>query len=127
MDKLPVTGNHVFINSFTEFDTLHVPGSAINEYRATAPWSEFGIIKALEPTTVTGNFINPCYIQAREGVIAIQGLKQGTLVTVISDSGTEVANVIAEEDALLTIETHIQKNKIAIIGIGANSLKVTMK
>lgn len=110
-----------------EFATLHVPGSAINEYRAIAPWSDFGIIKAIESTTVTSNFINPCYIQAQEGVIVIQGLKQGTLVTVFSDSGAEVANAIAEEDALLTIETHIQKNKIAIIRIGANSLKVTMK
>ena len=44
MDKLPTTGNHIFLNSFTEYATLHVPANAIEKYKVSAPWSSFGNI-----------------------------------------------------------------------------------
>ena len=40
----------IFKDSYIEYATLHVPTSAISYYKSTAPWSEFGTIKALEGT-----------------------------------------------------------------------------
>ena len=45
-----IGGNDIFKGSYIEYATLHVPSSAISYYQKTAPWSEFGTIKALEDT-----------------------------------------------------------------------------
>lgn len=37
----------VFLNSYVDYSTLHVPESAIDSYRSIHPWSEFGKITAL--------------------------------------------------------------------------------
>lgn len=42
--------DNIFKDSYIEDATLHVPSSAISYYQTTAPWSEFGTIKALEDT-----------------------------------------------------------------------------
>lgn len=41
----------LFEGSYIEYATLHVPSSAINEYRTTAPWSNFGTIVSTEGET----------------------------------------------------------------------------
>ena len=50
-EKVPATGAYVFDD--IESLTLHVPASAIEEYKSTEPWSKFGTIVALDtpPTT----------------------------------------------------------------------------
>ena len=53
-EKVPSTDASAFEGSYIEYSTLHVPGSALSLYQATAPWSGFGTIKALggtEPET----------------------------------------------------------------------------
>ena len=40
-------GSSVFDGSYIEYATLHVPASAINVYKTTAPWSGFGEFKTL--------------------------------------------------------------------------------
>ena len=42
----------VFTGSFIEYATLYVPGVAIDAYKTTDPWSEFGTLKILEGTEV---------------------------------------------------------------------------
>ena len=49
-EKVPSTDASAFEESYIEYSTLHVPGSALSLYQATAPWSGFGTIKALEGT-----------------------------------------------------------------------------
>ena len=41
---MPATASDVFEDSYPNLSTLHVPASAIDRYRTTAPWSEFGTI-----------------------------------------------------------------------------------
>ncbi len=53
-EEVPSTGATAFEESNIASSTLHVPGSALSSYQATAPWSGFGTIKALggtEPET----------------------------------------------------------------------------
>ena len=44
---VPLTESNAFEKSFPEYMTLHVPASALNGYKTTAPWSSFGNIVAL--------------------------------------------------------------------------------
>ena len=49
-EEVPSTISDAFDYSNIENATLHVPASAIEAYKTTAPWSGFGTIKALEGT-----------------------------------------------------------------------------
>ena len=49
-ENVPSTDATAFRGSNIESSTLHVPSSALSSYQATAPWSEFGTIKALGGT-----------------------------------------------------------------------------
>ena len=46
-ETVPSTKTDAFDGSYIEYATLHVPASALDSYRATAPWSEFGNIVSL--------------------------------------------------------------------------------
>ena len=45
-EELPSTGSSLFENSTLKNATLHVPASALEAYKTTAPWSKFGTIVA---------------------------------------------------------------------------------
>ena len=49
-EKVPSTDASAFEGSYSEDSTLHVIGSSLSSCQATAPWSGFGTIKALEGT-----------------------------------------------------------------------------
>ena len=53
-EEVPETNIYAFSNSSISTATLHVPESAIEQYRATEPWSLFGTIK-----TTTGDTPEP--------------------------------------------------------------------
>ena len=46
-ESVPSTKADAFDGSYIEYATLHVPASAINSYKANAPWSSFGTIVCL--------------------------------------------------------------------------------
>ena len=46
-ETVPSTGANTFKGSNPEYATLHVPASALNTYKSTAPWSNFGKIVPL--------------------------------------------------------------------------------
>lgn len=62
-EKLTVTPNfsnlytktNAFDGSLIEYATLHIPESAINDYKDIEPWCNFGVIK-----TLTGEELNKC-------------------------------------------------------------------
>ena len=41
-ENVPTTSADAFKDSHIEYATLHVPASALEQYKATAPWSDFG-------------------------------------------------------------------------------------
>ena len=43
-ENVPKTVENAFGGSYPEYATLHVPANAINSYKGTAPWSNFGTI-----------------------------------------------------------------------------------
>ena len=69
----------------------------------------------------------PALIQSSNGIIIIQGLEKGTSVSVYTTSGMEVASGVAEENVTLTLDTQMTKGEVAIVKMGAKSVKVMMK
>ena len=50
-ESFPSTAVDAFDGSYPEYATLHVPAVALNAYQTTAPWSSFGTIVSLSPST----------------------------------------------------------------------------
>ena len=46
-ERVPSTISDTFADSKTNYATLHVPGTAINSYKSTKPWSKFKEVVAL--------------------------------------------------------------------------------
>ena len=69
----------------------------------------------------------PALIQSSNGIIIIQGLEKGTSVSVYTTSGMEVASGVAEENVTLIFDTQMTKGEVAIVKMGAKSVKVMMK
>ena len=46
---VPATSSDAFEGSYPEYMTLHVPAEAINSYKITVPWSNFGSIAYVTP------------------------------------------------------------------------------
>lgn len=53
MVPVPKVAGSTFEDSYINYATLHVPASAIEDYRTTYPWSEFGKIEALTDTGIS--------------------------------------------------------------------------
>ena len=84
---VPSTDSDAFNESYPEYMTLHVPASAINNYKTTAPWSSFGNIVAINGgSTPTPKCANPV-ISYRNGELLFDCQTYGAeFVTKITDS-----------------------------------------
>ena len=111
--------------------TLHVPASAIEEYKSTAPWSKFGTIVALtadeEIQGIDSKKSVPLRIQAHAGEIVIQGAKAGTIVSIHTTNGMKVASGIVGAESMLALPTAIPAGELVIVQVGAQCVKLMMK
>lgn len=81
-EKVPSTDASTFEGSYIEYSTLHVPGPALSLYQATATWSGFGTIKALEGT------------EAKKCEKPVVSYNNGELIFTCSTEGVEFASEI---------------------------------
>ena len=63
------TAVNAFDGSFIEYATLHVPASALESYKTTAPWSSFGTIKSTTNVLVQGITLSQQDATMNEGEI----------------------------------------------------------
>ena len=87
-ENVPSTDATAFDKSSIESSTLHVPGSALSSYQATAPWSGFGTIKALEGTEA----------EAKKCEKPVISYANGELDFTCSTEGVEFASEIKCDD-----------------------------
>ena len=128
-----------FANSETTFyefptitsATLHVPANALEEYKTTEPWGDFGTIIALTDEEIIQGIDSTeapsIHIQAYDGNIVLQGAKAGTPVSIYSVSGTQVASGIVGSESALTLPTTIPAGDVVIVQVGAQRMKMIMK
>jgi hypothetical protein len=68
----------------------------------------------------------PVLISARDGVLTLSGLAEGTEVAVVTTNGTAVATATAT-NGTATLATNLTAGTIAIVKIGEHSIKVVIK
>lgn len=124
---VPRTESDAFEDSYPEYATLHVPASAIESYRNTAPWSSFGKIVPLEEgSNIITQSASPVFIQCCEGVITLTDLAEDTEVTVYDTAGRKLGSAIAT-NRTATINTNLTMGSAAIVKFAGRSVKVIMK
>ena len=76
-EKIPSTQKDAFKDSYVEYATLHVPASAINEYKTTEPWSSFGTFKILEGTEIETKKCEAPTIAYKDGELSFTCATEG--------------------------------------------------
>lgn len=126
---LPTTATDAFYGSYIEYATLHVPESAIDDYKATSPWSGFGTFASLTDDDIFYNLTvtsTDGHGTVTYGETEITGdsrtfnIKSNSAIvlTLSPDEGYQIGTVtINGEDATAQVEN----NTLTINDINVNS------
>ena len=127
-ESVPSTQTNAFSGSDTQYATLHVPASALEDYSNTVPWSGFGTKVPLNivPTGLTELASVPVQVKSRGGVITVEGLDNNTPVTVYTAGGALVGTAIAVNHTA-TIPTRLMPGTVAIVKMGGKKVKMVVR
>ena len=124
-ESVPSTGDYVFKGMDIANVTLHVPASAIEAYKTTTPWSEFGTIKAIEETEgIESVEARGIAIQSAGGFINISGLDNNEKVSFYGIDGKALGSATAING---TTSFAAQSGSIVVAKIGKESIKIAVK
>lgn len=130
-DKIPSTDVSAFSGINLVDVTLHVPESALNDYKTTAPWSNFVTIVALTDEEYNGlSTISDIKLNIQgctDGIISFMGASSAIPVTVYNSCGIEVARSIIQPNVSFDLVTGLSAGEVAIVQIGSRCVKVMMK
>ena len=124
-EEVPSTDSYVFYDSNIENATLYVPASAIEAYKTTEPWSDFGTIKAID-TTVGVESVNDrgIAIQSAGGFISIAGLANDETVIFFSLDGKNLGTAKSIDG---NVSFQAKHGTIILARIGKESVKIAVK
>ena len=124
-EEVPSTGEYVFKGMDIANVTLHVPASAIEAYKTTTPWSEFGTIKAIEGTEgIESVKDRGIAIQSAGGFINISGLDNNEKVSFYGIDGKALGSATAING---TTSFAAQSGSIVVAKIGKENIKIAVK
>ena len=124
-EEVPSTNVWIFDGTYIENATLHVPASAIEAYKTTAPWSGFGTIKAIEETVgVESVKDRGIAIQSDGGFINISGLDNNEKVSFYGIDGKALGSATAING---TTSFAAQSGSIVVAKIGKENIKIAVK
>lgn len=124
-EKVPNTFPNAFDGSLNESSTLHVPDQSLDAYKAASPWNQFGNIVG-DATGITRIHNDPVQVHHDNGHITVEGVEEGTAVSVYDIKGVQIGSAIVEGGKVF-IPTNLQTGNIAIVKIKDKSIKVTIK
>ena len=124
-ESVPQTNANAFDYSYIEYATLHVPDASVNAYKQVVPWKYFKTIVGLNgPTSARPlDCDTPVLIQSEGDILTIQGIDDGTQVSIYGIDGTEAGSAIGRNGEAL-IGTNLKPGSVAIVKIGKKSVKV---
>ena len=94
---------------------------------ATLVWGSASFTETTGTTSASPLTYNtPVLIQSKGGQLTIQGVDDGTQVSVYSINGTEAGKAISK-NGCASVNTNLQAGSMAIIKIGEKSVKVVVK
>ena len=124
-EEVPSTNVWIFDGTYIENATLHVPASAIEAYKTTAPWSGFGTIKAIEETVgIESVEARGIAIQSTGGFITISGLDNNEEVSFYCIDGKSLGSATAING---TTSFAAQSSSIVVAKIGKENIKIAVK
>ena len=124
-EEVPSTNVWIFDGTYIENATLHVPASAIEAYKTTAPWSGFGTIKAIEETVgIESVEARGIAIQSAGGFINISGLDNNEKVSFYGIDGKALGSATAING---TTSFAAQSGSIVVAKIGKESIKIAVE
>ena len=124
-EEVPSTNVWIFDGTYIENATLHVPASAIEAYKTTAPWSDFGTIKAIEETVgIESVEARGIAIQSAGGFINISGLDNNETVCFYGIDGKALGSATAING---TTSFAAQSGSIVVAKIGKENIKIAVK
>ena len=124
-EEVPSTNVWIFDGTYIENATLHVPASAIEAYKTTAPWSGFGTIKAIEETVgIESVEARGIAIQSAGGFINISGLDNNEKVSFYGIDGKTLGTATAING---TTSFAAQSGSIVVAKIGKENIKIAVK
>ena len=124
-EEVPSTNVWIFDGTYIENATLHVPASAIEAYKTTAPWSDFGTIKAIEETVgIESVKDRGIAIQSADGFITISGLDSNEQVDFFAADGKSLGSAKAMGG---TATFAAQSGSVVVAKIGKESVKIAVK
>jgi hypothetical protein len=126
-ETVPSTSLDAFVGCYPQNAILYVPASAIDDYKTTEPWSQFGTIKEIPGTSsVTVKESVPVLISANNGLITVKGELDGEPVAVYTAEGKLMGSGTMS-GGLATISTTLGAGTVAIVKIGQKAVKVVMR
>ena len=124
-EEVPSTNVWIFNGTYIENATLHVPASAIEAYKTTAPWSGFGTIKAIEETVgIESVEARGIAIQSAGGFINISSLDNNEKVSFYGIDGKSLGSATAING---TTSFAVQPGSIVVAKIGKENVKIAVK
>ena len=124
-EEVPSTNVWIFDGTYIENATLHVPASAIEAYKTTAPWSGFGTIKAIEETVgIESVEALGIAIQSAGGFITISGLDNNETVSFYGIDGKALGTATAING---TTSFAAQSGSIVVAKIGKENIKIAVE
>ena len=120
---VPSTSSYVFVNSYPENITLHVPAEVINSYKTTAPWSCFGNIVEITYADIIDIPAKAVLVTSNNGTINITCSLEGESVELYTSDAMFIESTTIE-NGCATIESGLSKGDIAIVKIGEKSIKI---
>ena len=124
-EEVPSAGSSVFYDSNINNATLHVPASAIEAYKTTEPWSDFGTIKAIEDADgVESVKERGIAIQSVGGFINISGLDTNDTVSFYALDGKALGTAKSTDG---NVSFSAKQGTIVVARIGKESVKIAVK
>ena len=124
-EEVPSTYFDAFDDSNIENATLHVPASAIEAYKTTEPWSDFGTIKAID-TNVGVESVKDrgIAIQSAGGFINISGLDNNETVSFYALDGKALGTAKSIDG---NVSFSAKQGTIVVARIGKESVKIAVE
>lgn len=106
--------------------TLYVPFGKKEAYKSTEGWKDFVFIEEVATDDVASVSAQEILIQSEAGLLTVEGVEDGTEVSVYDVNGTQPGSAISRNGRAV-INTKQKAGSVAIVKIGNRSVKVILK
>ncbi len=125
-EQIPQTYSDVFNNSLIEYATLHVPETAVENYKSTAPWNGFKEVVAISSSGISRLQTRGTSVKCEGGKLTVEGIDDGQIIELYSLDGEKRGSSVSK-NGVAYIDTNLQPGSVAVVKMGMKSVKVIVR